>query len=86
LDGKAVQYRGSITGEWYNTKTAAEAGYMSMPQFRASCEYRIKPETIKYRVAMMNGYPSIVYPKSYSIIELDFRFVRWVGPEQEVVV
>lgn len=81
-DGAAIEYRP-------NTDRTFEV--VACPYFDGPGEYRIKPETVSYRVAIINDglRPRTVtavgeYQDNY--FESQPNFVRWLGPRQTVEV
>jgi len=82
-DDKAVlQARCNPAESFYDVRT---------PNFRPELEWRIKPEVLKYRVAVMETYRgpynvmvTTSFDKDY--MEKQPEFVRWVSDWQEVEV
>lgn len=82
-EGKRIQYR-RAGGVWLDT---------GVPSFYAHYEYRVKPEVLRYRVALIGfadaGGPDVATARS----EYDARkfeqfstFIRWLTDWQEVEV
>ena len=95
LDGRKVQYLDTsghvLGGIWVDIEGPDVAE--KMPHFyRHGTRYRIKPVTLRYRVAMMKGGNGGLFNRSASCladereIERDEKFVRWITYWIEVVV
>lgn len=90
LDGKTIQFR-ERDDIWLDMDGPDVA--TKMPHFyRHGTQYRIKPVTIRYRVAMMKVGNGGLFNRSASCltdereIERDEKFVRWITDWIEVVV
>ena len=76
-EGAGVQVWDRGTKRWYDVKT-------SSPIFIEDWEYRVKPPTKKYRVALFESDTSIYYtstadtPEDAEFYEKDRGFVRWL--------
>lgn len=84
-DGATIQYEDVCDGQWYN---------VPFPEWGTLTRYRIKPETVKYRVALFKGFAG--HPP-YPILSIDgvhdplcvtshSSFIRWLGDSQVVEV
>lgn len=82
-DDKAVlQARCNPAESFYDVRT---------PNFRPELEWRIKPEVLKYRVALMRNssrpYINLAYTASDEMfVKASHAFVKWVSDWQEVEV
>lgn len=91
LDGKAVQYRAIDSDLWLDIEPAATA--RKLPHFYAdgSTEYRLKPVTVRYRVALVEPVGTIA-TVSVSTLEGERQvaaakgFIRWLTDWIEVQV
>lgn len=92
LDGKAVQYRAIDSDLWLDIEPAATA--RKLPHFYAdgSTEYRLKPVTVRYRVALLGNLPLGYWTNTVESL-LDERdltaspdFIRWLTDWIEVQV
>jgi hypothetical protein len=81
-----LQFKEPYDEKWTDFHPAADC----IPQFHCQWSYRIKPKTLKYRVALMrrgvNAW-AVIYDGQDT--ELDSQpdhsdFARWVGPVQEI--
>ena len=79
-EGKTIQWRHDCATGWVEPSQVHRTG-----------EYRIKPETIKYRIALMHNYYTnklytVSISDSYKEVESQPTFARWIGEEQEVEI
>jgi len=89
LDGKTIQFRENAD-IWLDMDGPDVA--TKMPHFyRSGTEYRVKPVTIRYRVALMT-YGSVQRTYSVDSLEREQRaandptFVRWISDWTEVTL
>lgn len=88
-DGVAIQIL-NYNGLWLDLPPPADAG--SCPHFWPAKKYRVKPETVKYRLALrdagVDGKKIVLpyAPEQYQSVERSPHFIRWLGEEQEVEV
>ena len=86
-DDKAVlQWRDPAFQEGFQTITST-----GCPNFKPILEWRIKPEVLRYRVAlMMNSSRSYIYlaytASDEMFVKASDAFVKWVSDWQEVEV
>jgi len=79
IDGAKVQHRAHSNDEWRNDPNTEHCG------FHSSLEYRIKPKTLRYRVALMtNGLGFATTDYGVTAHVTCANFVRWLGDWQEV--
>ena len=85
-DGRAVQWRTGV--EWYGyTTTGSGEGFNAK-----HVEWRIKPEVVRYRVALFRTDDNFFYTLTTSEtfydkgVEGRKSFVRWLGDWQEVEI
>lgn len=79
LDGKAVQFFDSAKSLWIDMDRAHRAD--KMPHFyREGTDYRIKPETVRYRVALMDNRSTLTADNLQEERTLFAQpsFVRWL--------
>ena len=85
--GKKMQLKGPCQKEWEDAHT--------MLRFNdAETLYRVRPETVSYRLAIVRGqlFPDTFHVESYNshfgdgLTEMRPEFVRWLGPRQTVKV
>ena len=94
-DGAEIQHRLDNRDEWYTIPVAGKT--QCAPAFKPEWEYRIKPQTIRYRNFLWN--PSCGWDKGRKVIcvcseqeQLDqprdqwAGFIKWLGDWQEVEV
>lgn len=88
-EGKPIQFRTRTGASWIDW-----LDHLS-PAWNAAVDYRVKPATMRYRVALLSHGADIggyyTHACSYEDNERDNReawtsFVRWLGDWQEVVV
>lgn len=83
-DGKQIQFRWDDDGTWKDWKR-------DTPSFYPTCQYRIRPETIRYRVALCES-PDGKWTMTQDDggvgvdIEDDPTFARWLTDWIEVEV
>jgi len=80
-DGAEIQFFTPETKQWRDFCSTA-------PAWLLDTEYRIKPKTIKYRVALF-GYEDKHWPVAFTTDEdltKYHTFIKWIGDWQEVVV
>jgi hypothetical protein len=85
-DGTTVQFREKFNGATW--RDWIKGGYY-FPHFSSEFEWRVKPDTLRYRVALMKGESSSTYwIAALSIEETEQHpsFVRWLHDWQEVEV
>jgi hypothetical protein len=89
-DGAQVQLRASDTDQWNDWKSVVH-----FPSFNLYFQWRIKPPTLRYRVALMRShspegsyYAQSVQDRDHEVehIEGSRYFVRWLHDWQEVEV
>ena len=81
-DGQEIQLWAGIDECWVRDVS---------PSWDERLMYRVKPETIKYRVALMKAeagpWVSVAYRKEHeTALEAQAQFVRWLGEWEEVKV
>jgi hypothetical protein len=86
-EGKPIQHRESGTYKWRDCEG------MLAPIFTDSYEYRVKPETVKWRAYLYRAYSDqlIVYTATLGAHDVAAAekmpgFVRWLGDWQETEV
>jgi hypothetical protein len=88
LDGKVVQCERDGPGKWLDMPTVDD--FTCAPMFSRAFRFRIKPQTIRYRVAMWNRdgvkEATCCHPSRYEPFAEHPNFIRWLGDEQEVEV
>jgi hypothetical protein len=93
LDGKTIQYLDQsghvLGGVWVDIEGPGEAS--KVPHlYRSGTEYRIKPVTVRYRLALMDSGGLYVSAITSLSEEHGFSrskyFVRWLSDWTEVVV
>lgn len=79
-DGHEIQYK-DFAGRWISCPN---------PAFNESCEYRAKPKTIKYRVALLGNDAGVAYTytaensQNEAVLERSHHFVKWITDWIEV--
>jgi len=80
-DGAEVQFKYKTTGLWTDTKE---------PRWVVNTEYRLKPETVKYRLYLYKYQEDLSVVSCVSgrqeIAQALKGFVRWLSDWQEVEV
>jgi hypothetical protein len=72
-EGKTIQYKSRDTSVW---KDWQDSTYSNIPPFNSAYEFRVKPNTIKYRLYLCNytddivNYARMVYCSNDENIEL----------------
>lgn len=94
LDGKAIQYLPTGTDVWLDIEPAASATKTPHLYTDGRAEYRIKPVTVRYRVALMS--PTKIGQKHYcftvetveaeTLTATHKGFIRWLTDWTEVEV
>jgi hypothetical protein len=90
LDGKQCQVHGGC--EWLNLEPVSQMAQEGrFPTFSRAIPYKIKPATIRYRVALWRAggdKPDVCVCQGNSISTAPTHpyFIRWLGDEQEVEV
>lgn len=92
-DGHAIQWKDTSNYEWKDLPGSKTPGFLEI------YEYRIKPKTIKYRVALYKAsshiakhlgsnyyYTGTVLPPNSEIVEKSKLFVKWVTDWVEVEI
>lgn len=82
-DGAIIQFKSYRTSEWIDCD--------SEPSWDMSVQYRVKPETVRYRVSLHKDYLGCFYTMVSDDSEEENgnrtnQFVRWLTDWQEVEV
>jgi hypothetical protein len=83
-DGAVIQFRYSVDGKWYEC--------LSQPGWDPLAQFRVKPEPLKYRVALLRGFDGELYTTTSAnlsqeeTIESYSSFVRWLTDWTEVEI
>lgn len=88
LDGKAIQYLPTGTDVWLDIEPAATATKTPHLYTDGRAEYRVKPVTVRYRVALMSGAKfwttTVDDLEEERCLVTGSNFIRWITDWIEV--